>query len=79
MKCLVDFVQKNIVKFQKQSFGRKNQLNMFTHGPTVVVTLVSKRPLLDKMKNIHHKFIGFMGLFQIHAKSVISWVHIIYT
>ncbi len=53
MKYLVDFVQKNIVKFQKQSFGRKNQLNMFTHGPIVVVTLVSKRPLLDKLKNIH--------------------------
>jgi hypothetical protein len=27
----------------------------------------------------HHKFIGFMGLFQIHAKSTISWVCIIQT
>jgi hypothetical protein len=26
-----------------------------------------------------HKFIGFLGLFQIHVKSIILWVHIIYT
>jgi hypothetical protein len=25
----------------------------------------------------HHKFTGFMDLFQIHVKSIISWVHII--
>jgi hypothetical protein len=50
IKYLVDFAIPNIVKFQKRSSGRKNQLN-FTHGPTIVATLVSKRPLLDKMKN----------------------------
>jgi hypothetical protein len=26
--------------------------------------------------HLHHKFIGFMGLFQICAKSIISWVRI---
>jgi hypothetical protein len=28
---------------------------------------------------LHKKFIGFMGSFQIHAKSIISWVCIVYT
>jgi hypothetical protein len=27
----------------------------------------------------HHEFIGFMGSFQICAKSIISWVRIVYT
>jgi hypothetical protein len=27
--------------------------------------------------SIHHKFINFMGSFQIHVKFVISWVHIV--
>ncbi len=25
--------------------------------------------------NIHHKFIGFIGSFQIHMKLFVSWVH----
>jgi hypothetical protein len=29
------------------------------------------------MKGLHHKFIGFVGSFQIHAKFVISWVCIV--
>jgi len=28
---------------------------------------------------LHHKFISFMGSFQIYAKYVISWVRIVYT
>jgi hypothetical protein len=33
---------------------------------------------LDSIPN-HHKFIGFMILFQVHVESIISLVRIVYT
>ncbi len=35
--------------------------------------------MLKQAMTMHHKLIGFIGSFQIHMKSVISWVRIIYT
>jgi hypothetical protein len=46
---------------------------------TIIVQFHNEGKVEKKKKKYHHKFIGFMGLFQICAKSVISWVHIIYT
>ncbi len=33
----------------------------------------------NEFRPLHHKFISFMGSFQIRANFVISWVHIVYT
>jgi hypothetical protein len=42
-------------------------------------TIKARSSNMKGSSSINHKFIGFMGSFQIHAKFVISWVCIIYT
>jgi len=50
---LVDFATPNIVKFQKQNFGRKIQLSMFTHGLIVMAALVSKKTFVGQNKKYY--------------------------
>jgi len=46
---------------------------------TILVQFHNEGNVERKKKKFHHKFISFMGFFQICAKFVISWVHIVYT
>jgi hypothetical protein len=45
--------------------------------PKLLKQMKENIPRHGQNRSIHHKFIGFMGSFQIHAKIGISWVCII--
>jgi hypothetical protein len=68
---------KNVPNLQNAIKGRFQALITTKGGHNN--TIKARSSNMKGSSSINHKFIGFMGSFQIHAKFVISWVCIIYT